>query len=427
MIQVRLKGIVTAPKAAYWYWLFENLKYGISLFFFSSVPYLNVILTGIGSVGLFLLVASMTIRHFRNTGKAFIVPKEIKLLGIFYVMAGISLFWSSQPGFAFPLWANLLVDAVTFLLICQFGQVEQIVHKALHGFIHGALITTTIALVLNPLESIELHRIGQFGLLDAVRFGNILALASLFLTYYLLHSKNWKQRCVILLQLAFILYGFISTVYKVGTLALLSSLFVLVLLYPNPARLKRQFMAVVAMMAMLVLGGSYQRLLSYADLLGGQMLSTLSGRTIIWEASWEMIQENLLWGYGAGNALSTERLAMVNANFGTIVRQTQAHNEWLNMWLQYGLPGLGFAIGIYALFFFRIRAFQKNNKEAAALCLALFAYYMIRTPFESVLVGLLIPETLMIMLIFWCRQTVSGKVREDRRFTQFSAVQGKMA
>lgn len=406
-MRIVLKNVSTAHEVAYWYWFLENLKYGISLFFFSSLPHINILFTGVASVALFLLVASLGVKNFLLSRKPLILPREIKLLGIFYLMAGISLLWSTHPFFTFSLWANLLLDALTFFLICQLGQIDQIIQKSLQGFIHGALITTVITLILNPLESTELNRLGQFGLLDAVRLGNILALASLFLLYYLLCSKHWKQRCMILAQLSLILYGFIFTLYKAGTAALLLSIFTLVLLYPNPIRAKIKFVIISIAMAVIIFFGSYQRILSYTGLFEGQMLSTFSGRTIIWETAWDMVKENPFLGFGAGGAVSSERMTLVDANFGTIERQTHAHNEWLNMWVQYGLHGLLLTIYIYGSFLFRLTQLRKREKEVSALCLALFLYYMIRTPFESILVGLLIPETLFILLIFWSRQAAS--------------------
>lgn len=77
-----------------------------------------------------------------------------------------------------------------------------------------------------------------------------------------------------------------------------------------------------------------------------------TARIIMWSTSWKVIQSNWLAGAGTGDVkdvLITKNLEL--GNTGVAEMKLNAHNQFLNSWVQLGLAGFLFLTGIFAMSF----------------------------------------------------------------------------
>lgn len=104
-------------------------------------------------------------------------------------------------------------------------------------------------------------------------------------------------------------------------------------------------------------------------------------RILTWDAALTLIKEKPIWGYGAGET---------QLNLNEVYRQKEyrhplkegynAHNLWLQTWLENGLSGLSLLVAIFILLI------QKSiqYKEYQSFFLALLLVILVNTFFESI-------------------------------------------
>ena len=126
-----------------------------------------------------------------------------------------------------------------------------------------------------------------------------------------------------------------------------------------------------------------------------QDAATLTGRTILWMKSLDMISERPISGYGF----------LSFRNYGPQdwdVRTTHGHNEWITQAFQLGAVGLIFAAGIYWSYF---RIFLTiTDRSRKRLGISLLIYMLMEGMGIAEPTGLLFPLPLIILMATWGAQ-----------------------
>ena len=106
---------------------------------------------------------------------------------------------------------------------------------------------------------------------------------------------------------------------------------------------------------------------------GGRMWGTLSGRTMLWPATWEMILENPILGHGLLSFRSQgPQIFFVTSN--------TAHNELLQQWFTLGILGVALTVLIYATHFGQLGVSTIRGKAAvqSRFALSMFVYFVVQ-------------------------------------------------
>jgi len=393
---------------AYLYWFLENAKYGVALLFFADSPAFLFVVTAISAIGIFLLTMAVSLKLWLQgqlKPNDTPMPREVKLLWVFVVLSGLSLLWTNMLEFNFKIWVNIVLSIVTFYLLTRYGDAKETAVQTVKGFVHGAVFTAAVALVVHPIETASIHRLGLFGLIDATRLGRMMGMTALFVVYHLFTAPTRREKVKQCGMLAIVITTLGFTFAKISLACTFITVVMMILLFKIPFKLKATIVTGAVVVAGLFVAMSYQRIIGYTELMGGNALSSVSGRTTYWTVSWAMIKANPLMGYGAGARLNLDAIPLDQelSNI-TEVKPTQTHNEWMNMWFQYGLAGLFLAILIYGLLLARaIKGYQQGERELTVLCLGMLVLTFLRSPFESDLVGFILPEPFLIIFAFWLK------------------------
>jgi len=104
-------------------------------------------------------------------------------------------------------------------------------------------------------------------------------------------------------------------------------------------------------------------------------------RILTWDAAWSLIKEKPIGGYGAGETQLNLNEVYQQKEYRHPLKETyNAHNLWLQTWLENGLLGLSLLVAIFILLF------QKaiKHKEYQSFFLALLHIILVNTLFESI-------------------------------------------
>lgn len=403
---------------AFLYWFLENGKYGIALLFFANNPSFLFVVTAVMSIGIFLLTGvfclKLAITNKLKPNKT-PVPKEVKLLWIFMLVAGLSLLWTNMMEFNFKIWVNILLSVTTFYVLSRYGDVKETAEQTVKGFVYGAVFTAAVTLVIHPIETESIHRLGLFGLIDATRLGRLMGMTALFVIYQLFTAPTKKQKLqqAGLLAIVIITLGF--SFAKVSLVSTFITALAMVCLFRLPLKIKTAILAFSLLLGATFIMISWDRIIGYTQLMGGNALNSFSGRSTYWKVSWAMIQSNPLLGYGAGARLNMDAIPL-DVDLGiSSIKPTQTHNEWMNMWFQYGIIGLFLSVLIYSLIVMRsINGYHRGERELTVMCLAVLTLTFLRSPFESDLVGFIIPEPFLIIFPFWIKAKMLEREQEKQ-------------
>ena len=103
-------------------------------------------------------------------------------------------------------------------------------------------------------------------------------------------------------------------------------------------------------------------------------------RILTWDAAWSLIKEKPLLGYGAGDTQQQLNEEYRQKEYRHPLKESyNAHNLWLQTWLENGLPGLLLLMGIFVLSLKKALWY----KEYPNLFLALILVVFVNTLFES--------------------------------------------
>ena len=263
---------------------------------------------------------------------------------LFVMMAGLSFLWSLYP-------EGTLIEAFSYVqlltMVWLIWELAPDLQKQMHlmqAYVLGTFVSAidTVYLFLAHQESAYQRYAGAK--LDANDLGLIMALSVPMSYYLLIHSKGW---IVWLCRLQLILAGttILLTASRGASLATAVGLTIVPL---TQARLNgRQRVALLLTVVLLISSAlyfvpatSWERL---ATLPTEFTQGTLTGRTIIWKAGWEIFRSHPFFGIGA-NAfrLVVSRVLTDPIHLGMADPAPPAHNTFLSVLVEQGV--LGFAV-----------------------------------------------------------------------------------
>jgi O-antigen ligase len=260
---------------------------------------------------------------------------------LFVVLAGLSYVWSLYP-------EGTLVEAFSYVqlfamvwLIWELAPTLRNQMYLMQAYVLGTFVSgiDTVYLFLAHEESVYQRYAGAK--LDANDLGLIMALSIPMSYYLLIHAKGWV---VWVCRLQLILAGttILLTASRGATLATAVALTIVPL---TQARLKgRQRVALLLTIVLLISGAlylvpatSWERL---STLPTEFAQGTLTGRTIIWKAGWEIFRGHPFFGIGA-NAFRVivSRVLTDPIRMGEADPAPPAHNTFLSVLVEEGVLG----------------------------------------------------------------------------------------
>tara|TARA_R110002051_G_C8605899_1_gene481134 strand:- start:145 stop:735 length:591 start_codon:yes stop_codon:yes gene_type:complete len=104
-------------------------------------------------------------------------------------------------------------------------------------------------------------------------------------------------------------------------------------------------------------------------------------RILIWDAALSLVNEKPLWGYGFGENQSKLNEIYKQKEYKFLLNDTyNAHNLWLQTWIENGLLGLLLLVAIFIILIDKTIKHQEHQSLFLALVLVVF----VNTLFESI-------------------------------------------
>jgi O-antigen ligase len=295
------------------------------------------------------------------------------LMALFVLLASASYLWSLYP-------EGTLTQATTYLQLLMMvwliwelasGYREQI--RLMQAYILGTFVSgiDTVYLYLSHQESVYQRYAGAH--LDANDLGLMMAL-SIPISYFLLIQAGGMMAWVYRLQLVLAGTTVLLTASRGATLASIAALAIVPLTH---ARLTaRQKIAVLLTLSLLasaallfVPSTTWDRLSTMPKELAQ---GTLTGRTIIWRAGWEIFREHTLLGVGA-NAfrLVVARVLAepIRTDQDVLPPAPPAHNTFLSVLVELGVIGLGLFCVMLGVLVLSLRSLPLLQRELWIVCL----------------------------------------------------------
>jgi O-antigen ligase len=391
---------IKVESLAFWFWFFEAIEGCLTFVFFQSNPVLGTLVGYLPPAGYgFFLVSSLLI-GCRLRQSEILKPIAAKLLLALSIWSGLTLFWTgASPLFsAFGYCATLVLKIFIVLLLLSMENIDRVAIKSLQGFAWGSLLYALVPFVLKA-TTID-GRLGNEEFFHPNNIGEQMAFACLCTIYLALQSwgRSSERRPYILILL-FLLFTLLRSLSKTSILSFLIAALVYIIRSKITVQRKITLVSVaggVIAISAGVLSAYLDRYLNEQQ--GGEALTTATGRTIIWESAWQMIQENPIWGYGYQSYRDVAPQIIQ-------LRLVHPHNEWLNIW--FNLGGIGMVLGVltYIAYAWEVRGAAQARLPQEALGLALMIFSLIRGLTEANIPDFLCyPSSLMMLMIGWMSQ-----------------------
>jgi hypothetical protein len=377
---------------AFWFWTLTIFRFAFALLFFRDSP---VAATGVGSalsVGFAYYLLLWFLRTEIKPAR-FTWPPVGKWIGLYVAWCAISLYWSHSASFvsAAGYWATMALDLFIVAAMLKWGDTEAIVLASLKGIVAGCGSITLVALIFTSTGTDG--RLGNVEFLHPTNVGNFASIGAICSIYFWLKSRAQEGRerwywagCAIFISWILILS--LSKTSMIGFIFAFSFL----VLYSVGISLKTKML--VLLLGATLLAAMYGTLSAYITEYQEDTneLTTLTGRTVLWAETWEMIQDHPIKGYGF---LSFRDFGPQDWD----ERATMAHDEWLNQWFQLGGVGLFFTLAIYGSYFWCL--WRSPRSLPRQLGLSLLIYMLIDGITMAEPVGLMFPLTMMLLLTVW--------------------------
>jgi exopolysaccharide production protein ExoQ len=203
-------------------------------------------------------------------------------------------------------------------------------------------------------------------------------MVSSIMAYMILYFQSSRYRCLALLM---ILLSTVLILFSKSTSSLLNAIFIITaLLILKVIRWRYRSLIVAVMSTTLALEISLIWLIgnaqTLADGLGKDL--TLTGRTVLWGAVWEMIQRQPWFGYGFGGFWDVNtggEAAYVWLATGW--KMNHPHNGFLAIWLDLGIVGLTIFMILLAQSFYRSLLLARIDYSAASFLPVVSLFFLV--------------------------------------------------
>ncbi len=388
------KGLfLSLETIAFWFWFYLGIEPALTYLLFRSNPPLAGPVTAVFSGIIAFLLALSGIVGDQHQFKKLIQVLPVQAILLYAIWAGITVAWTGAPKvIALVYWLILFLKIYVVLRVLACQSREAVSLNSLKGFVWGGFIFALIPLIAQETD-IE-GRLGNEEFLHPNTVGNQLALTSLCSIHLSLQPQNTlRDRLLYLFTLTVQLFTLLRSLSKTAILCFMIATTV----YIVQSRISLKKKLLIVLVAGGIIALSSTMLTSYIDKYlndqqGGEALETATGRSGIWEMTWDYIQQNPIFGYGFQSYRYTAPQIIG-------VRLVHAHNDALNIWYTLGGIGLALALLTYLSYTFcAIRASFKRSPQAA-LGLALMLYGLVRGLTEASIDDLTTYFTPLMLLV----------------------------
>lgn len=399
--------LVNAGHLSFLLSFFIGFAPALGLLFFSQSPVTATIMTG---VVLACITYAVVLFMLAIDGGVMVPRLGVAgyLLFLFFGWLTAGVLWN-EVGSRFIPAGYVGVEVLTLIsvaLLMQCGPADRVFRQGLLGM---AVATAAILayLVLTGTVTPD-GRLGDASLLHPNVIGRQSAYAGLGAFYLLSLPRQLRPRLAVLGGLLLVLaFGVFVTTSKTSMVAFAIGVCLLTMGLRTDASLKMTVFLIIGLLFLGTLGMTMSYFDEYfANETDG--ITTLTGRTFIWEKSWEMIKERPLMGYGTH---SFRLLGPTLSEFQPV----HTHNELLQVWFTTGLIGVLLALGSYiALWVLAIRRMVvPATRSLGMYAMAMMACTLIFGLTEAGTSNLVLPTVFAILMALGLRPGSIGTNARD--------------
>jgi exopolysaccharide production protein ExoQ len=307
---------------------------------------------------------------------------------LFLAWSGLSLLWTPAPHTAIAYYLNYVVQFFISYMLCRLYPIHDVFRNVSKGTAYAAAVSTPLIILITGYTGGRLA--GDTGLFSTIATSACLGIIAVL--YLRLHFDISKS--VALLFVLSMLVALYLTFAKTELIALAMVGMIYAMLAPGSKRRRaiRMFWMLLVIAAALISFST--KIADYQNRKGGMAVETLTGRTILWTATYQKISTGpFMRGFGL--------LAFRETGPTPILRQMHAHNEFLQIWFNFGLVGVVLVFGSYfALAHTSIKAWRQKGGVTAVLVLCTVVWCLIKGITESVPAFTILP--ILWLLLFDC-------------------------
>lgn len=258
---------------------------------------------------------------------------------------------------------NFVKTVLMFLLVAGAVRATRDVERLVFVYLLGATVYAAVVITRFDLGAGADWRLGRLYYYDANDLATFLVTAMPFGLYFLHTARRTSVRLLAALALAVLAVGFVYTGSRGGFIALMAVACFIVLRY-SAIPLRRRLSASVLLAVVVIATASDQYWEQMGTILSDDDYNRTdeTGRMQIWSRGLGYILQHPLLGVGPSNFQTAEGTISPFADrqqFGVGVRWSAAHNSYIQVGAELGIPGLGLFVGVIASAFLalgRLRA-----------------------------------------------------------------------
>ena len=409
-------GRLTIPDIAFAFWCFYQVRILTTFLLFENAPQIGTVV-GDAVILFFLYVLTLIML---SQGKSALRDRPGTFGGFggiilfaFIAWSGVSLAWTQAASLssAFGYWFVMALEVLAVFMMGYMANIDDVAMRSLQGLVIGGLIVAGIA-VSSDVTDVS-GRLGDVVFLHPNALGYVLAIAALCAVYLMTRNDLPRRATLVWTTAAGILLAvLVSTLSKTSIAAFSGAVLVYLAIGRTGLGKKALFLLIATAIVVTTRTSISTYLEEYAAAGLGQTLTTVTGRTLIWERTWEMIHSRPILGYGF------EAYRDVGPQIGAGGIWT-AHNEALDLWFSLGVIGLIFAVLLYAAFFWQMYQARRWHKHyplpQASLGFAFLVFALIYGLVEAATSeGLVFPLPLLLLMLMWVSSNQRQALTEDQ-------------
>ena len=319
--------------------------------------------------GLLAIVLFRIDRHdMRRAHHLFIAPSKYLLALLFWMT--LSVTGALVPGASFELvFDNFLKTVVMFFVIAGSVRGAHDVERLSMVYLGGATVYAAVVISRFELGAGDAWRLGRLYYYDANDFATLVVTAMPFGLYLLHEGRSFHARAAAALSLSILTLAFVRTGSRGGFLALIAVGAFLVWRYTAiPFRWRVSAAALVTVLVLATASDQYWKQMNTIVSDVDYNRTEESGRMQIWGRGIGYMLRNPVFGVGPSNFPAAEGRLSPFANrqeFGIGVRWNAAHNSFVQIGAELGIPGLVMFIGLIATTFAALRRVGRSHPDPA--------------------------------------------------------------
>jgi O-antigen ligase len=371
------------------------------------------------------LTVPFVLLHLRGT-----LPLIIRspLLVCFILLALASVIWSDIPALTFRRDASLLAPILVGLVAAYRYAPEDVI-RIIGRF---CLVLTAISLVVvAALPAIGIMHDAHNPELDGAWrgftphksvFGTVLVLGFQIYAWRALFEakRRWLHVGIAVVMMGVCFLARSST----GFIAMSLSLLLLAILAVRRSELRMRFLPELAFWGLLIIALLFLpfMLTTLVHLLGKDI--SLTGRIPLWQSLMPFIADRPLFGYGYGTFWVADSPQMVLVQRLNPWNPPDAHNAYIGVALELGLPGAIIATGILLSVIFR--AYRTNRSTGLAWPAFLFAFAFVYAITNMVETPLLSMGSFFTFMLAFCHFALVRSALGPAQAHEPAPIEGQM-